>query len=234
MPTTLLEKKPERKVAGPGRLDFLLGALERDRRPEGDKARFNLVKWRPAISGLTFPAGVILYALGHLSGEQASALVLSGWAVAGRLDSCWPVALWPLLRRLAPLAVRALDSLLLLGVGLFLCLRQGWPEVNMLWTVACSLTIYLCYYSQVAILKAVPAGLRTSKPETMVAADHMFISGSWMWGADRLLVLGLAAAGLLAGVGPWGMAVATIAGNLYWILKVNKFWQEEKNKNAHS
>ena len=230
MVDTLLEEPFEKTTNSPSSLKLLVDSLERFQ--ESRRKNYHGITSQSAtgVMGVLAFASAILYVVGYMPAAPAAALVLVAWVSVVRVDVSTSRVFAPGSSHLAAVAVRTLDAALLLGVGLVFILREGWPQSVMLWAVAGGLTGHLSYYSQVAILKAVPAALRTGEPETMVAADHLFLSGPSLWGPDRQLVMGLTAVGLFINLPEWGLAAAVIAGNLNWLLKFNRLWWEINRK----
>jgi len=180
------------------------------------------------VPPLLVPAGVCLYALGYLPGDLALALFLLGWLFLAGRESPLRFALPAGKPALGFIALRSLDTVWILAVGLVCRLYWGWPQSVMVWAVAASLTGYLGYYSGVSLLKSVPAKIRLAFPEAMVAADHFFLSRRTVWGGEREIVFGFTALGLLAGQPVWGLAAAVAAGNLNWIVRSYNFWRRSR------
>ena len=226
MPTTLPEEMNEKMTDSTSPLKLLADSLERIQQTMSRNHRGIAVQGTTSLMGILAVASAALYAVGYMPVTPAAALVLVGWVSVIRLGGSTSRVYASGSSHLKAVAVRTLDAALLLGVGLVFILREGWQQDVMIWAVAGGLTGYLSYYSQVAIFKAVPGGLRTGEPETMTAVDHLFLSGPPLWGPDRELVLGLIAVGLFIGRPEWGLAAAVIAGNLNWLLKFGKLWRK--------
>jgi len=119
-----------------------------------------------------------------------------------------------------------LDAALLLSVGLVCRYYWGLSPIVMLLAVAAVMTGYMAYYSGVAFLKSVPARVRLANPRLIVEVDHLFLAKGSLWGAERMIVIGLTALGLLSGWPELGLAAAVIGGNIYWITKSLNFWRK--------
>ena len=197
----------------------LIGILRRRRSFRSLASRF-------AAAGIVVPVGAMfLFTLGLLPVQVLLAIILAGWL-------CWSSGRMELQResatesgqRTALVAVHSLDAALLVGAGLFCHLVWGLPSVVMALAVAAAMTNYLAYYSGIAFLKSVPGPVRNSRPRSMVELDHAFLASGSMWGAEREIVLGLSALGLLAGRPEIGLALAVAVANCYWVYKSANFW----------
>jgi hypothetical protein len=228
MSTILLKEISENKISGPTPLSSLADILEQIRFSGRRNGNGQGLAGRRAtgLMGLLGFVSAVLYVVGYMPITPASALLLAGWASMTRLNASTTRIFAVGISHVRAVVLRALDAAIILGTALVLTLREQWPETVMVWAVAAVLTLYLSYYSQVAILKSVPAGLRTGEPETMVSVDHMFLDCPVLWGPDRELFLGLTALGLFIGLPEWGLAAAVAAGNLNWILKFIKLRRE--------
>ncbi|MBN2289551.1 MAG: hypothetical protein JXQ83_09490 [Candidatus Glassbacteria bacterium] len=220
----------DQPAAGTSELRSLTDVLERVNFAGARSRRSFAGQGTTGLLGVLGLASAALYAVGYMPAEPAAALLLVGWVAATRLHVSTSRVFAAGTNHLGTVALRTLDAAILLGVGLVFILREGWPQTVMVWAVADALTGYLSYYSQVAVLKSVPAGMRTGEPGTMAAVDHLFLSSPLLWGPDRELVAGLCAVGLLTGLPEWGLAAAVFAGNLNWILKFRRLWREVNRK----
>ncbi len=200
-------------------LTEMIGILRRRRGVRSLVARF-------ATAGIVVPVGAMfLYTLGLVPVQVVMAVVLAGWL-------CWSSGRMEYQRDSATEAVQcsslvathALDAVLLVGAGLFCHLVWGLPKVVMALAVAAAMTNYLAYYSGIAFLKSIPASVRTASARSVVELDHAFLETGGIWGAEREIVLGLSALGLLAGRPEIGLAAAVAAGNCYWVYKSAHFW----------
>jgi len=230
MKIILPEETSEITAGPPDPLKLLADLLERLQLSGRRNARGFAAQGATGLMGILAAVSAVLYVIDYMPATPAAALIVAGWVSVVRLEASALREYGSGLSHLSAVVVRTLDATLLLTVGLVLVLREGWPQAVMVWAVAGGLTVYLSYYSQVAILKAVPSGFRTAEPETMVAVDHLFLSSPTLWGPDRELILGLCAVGLFTGLPEWGLAAAVVAGNLNWILKFGKLWREVNGK----
>ncbi len=201
-------------------LTELIGILRRRRRG------VRPLVTRFAAAGIVAPVGAMfLYTLGLLPVQVLLAVALAGWLCwsSGRMelqrDSAAEAA-----RRSSLVATHTLDAALLVGAGLFCHLVWELSPAVMALAVAAAMTNYLAYYSGIAFLKSVPAPVRTASARSMVELDHAFLATGSIWGAEREIVLGLSALGLLAGQPEIGLAAAVAGGNCYWIYKSAHFW----------
>ena len=228
MSTTLLEEISENKINGPTPLGSLADRLEKIRfsGPRNGNGQGLVRRRATGLMGLLGFVSAVLYIVGFMDIAPASALLFAGWASMTRLSASTARKFSAGVSHLRAVVLRTLDATLLLGVALVLILREQWPETVMLWAVAAVLTLYLSYYSQVAILKSVPARLRTGEPGAIVSVDHLFLDCPVLWGPDRELFFGLIALGFFIALPEWGLAAAVAAGNLNWILKFIKLRRE--------
>lgn len=184
------------------------------------ESRFYLLGIIPVLLALPF------YVLGYLPAEFALSILLFCWLLASGRKSRRMIRTREGKPASGLILFHSVDAALLFSVGLVCRYYWGLPPIVMLLAVAAATTGYLAYYSGVAFLKSVPAGVRLANPRLIVEVDHLFLAKGSMWGAERMIVIGLTALGLLTGWPELGLAAAVIGGNIYWITRSLNFWRK--------
>lgn len=184
------------------------------------ESRFHPLGIIPVLLALPF------YVLGYLQTEFALSILLICWLIGSGRKPRRMISTREGRPASGLILLHSVDAALLLSVGLVCRYYWGISPIVMLLAVAAVMTGYMAYYSGVAFLKSVPARVRLANPRLIVEVDHLFLAKGSLWGAERMIVIGLTALGLLSGWPELGLAAAVIGGNIYWITKSLNFWRK--------